>query len=195
MLKAILLFLLLNCPFVAHAQTNAPEMQKQIKSFKNSKRFRVSYDKFDDATVVIVGLFFLDYAKLNPDNNFQMGAGFGYHGSGVPHDVNQFQLIFVANGDYDWSFLDDRTLKLIVDGERLSLGEADRTGKVGHNWLGKLNLRESMIVNVPAEVFLKLGQAKNVEMRLGRKEIKLKDEHLQAFRNLAELSTLQAATK
>jgi hypothetical protein len=42
---------------------------------------------------------------------------------------------------------------------------------------------------VPKDVFVKLSQAKTIEMRLGRKEVKLKDEHTQAFRDLITLAT------
>jgi hypothetical protein len=184
MRKIVPLLLLLAVPFAFHAQ----DLKSQIKTFKNSRRFKVVYDKFDDTTLVTVGPFYLDADFMEPDNNFQLAAGFIFNGSGQPKDVSDFNLVFIANGDRDWKFLENRMLKMIVDGERMSFGEADRSSKIGKNWLGEVRLKETLFVSVPKDVFVKLSQARTIEMRLGRKEIKLKDEHTQAFRDLLTLA-------
>lgn len=168
---------------------SAPEatFKQRVAKFKNSKRFEMRYDKFDDRTLVKVGPFYLWNELLKPENNFQMAAGFAFTGQKLAEQVDQFALIFVVNGD-NWKFLEGRTLKMIADDERFDLGEADRTGKVGRSFFGDVRVKESLIVAVPAEVFAKMMTAKKVEMRLGQREFKLKDEHLQAFRDLMSLT-------
>lgn len=182
---ALSLVLTVFWPVVSSAQNSV--LKEKIKKFKNSKRYDVRYDKFDDQTLVRVGPFFLSADLLNPSNNFQMMAAFSYAGQSNGQPVEQYELVFISNGQ-DWSFLDDRDLKAIVDGERKSFGEAKRKGDIGRNWLGEVRVKEALFVTVPAEDFRKISEAKKVEMRLGRKEFKLKDEHLQAFRDLQSLA-------
>jgi hypothetical protein len=171
------------------ASAQDPALKEQVKKFKNGKRYSVRYDKFDDRTVVAVGPFFLDHELMNPNNNFQMYIGFSFAGGGKPEDVTGYHLLFISNGNRKWSFTDDSTLKAIIDGERLNLGEASHKADVGRRMFGELNLKESLYVSVPADVFGGLAKAKEVEMRLGRKEFTLKGEHLQAFKDLYSLAS------
>lgn len=172
----------------APCRAQQPALRERTKKFKNSRRWDVRYDKFDDVTTVRVGPFFVSAELLNPNNNLQLYTGFSFAGSGEPKTVEEFQLLFVSNSDDRWNYLDDSTLKAIVDGERVSLGEATRKSDVGRRLFGEINLKESLLLRVPRATFERLARAERVEMRLGRKEIKIKDEHLQAFRDLLSLS-------
>jgi len=69
----------------------------------------------------------------------------------------------------------------LVDGE-ISLGRAARDSDVE---LG--SMKKFLAVNLPYTTLLKIANGKNVDMKLGRKEFKLKDEdeHLEGFRDLA----------
>jgi len=60
----------------------------------------------------------------------------------------------------------------------LILGRRDSDIKLG-------GVNEALAVSVPYETFLKIANGTSVEMKLGVKEFKLKDEHLEGFRDLA----------
>jgi hypothetical protein len=162
-------------------------LKEKVKKFKNSRRFSVRYDRFDDRTFVTVGPFFLDHDLLDPNNNFQMASGFSFAGASQSQPVEQYQLIFLSS-DEDWKFSDNSDLKAIVDGERMALGEASRKSKVDSTWMGEVKTKETLLIDVPADVFNKIAHAKKVEMRLGKKEFKIKEEHRHAFRDLLSLT-------
>ena len=148
---------------------------------KHKSRIGMMYDKFKDESTVIVGPYFLtsgmEYALTN--SQFQMMAAFTFTGQKLEKPVDHVTLAFLSSSK-EWTFLQDQDLYVLVDGERLSLGKAERDSDIK---LG--GVKEYLGVSLPYDTFLKIANGKNVEMKLGPKEFKLKDEHLEGFRDLA----------
>jgi hypothetical protein len=172
---------LLACTAPAAAQDSAQGSKPQPpanREFKHKARIEVKYDRFEDETHVkleptrVLGGFYEDV---------KMGASFFYKGQKVSAP-DYFYILFVTNTK-EWRFLRDsqRELTALADGERLALGTLDRDSHVRES--GRVS--EIMVKEIPYETFLKIVNAKKVEMKLGSYEFELKEELLEALRDLA----------
>lgn len=170
--SALLFLLLLTSPL--HAQG----INQKIKTFRNSKRFIVQYDKFKNRTWVSVW--------------FATGSKFGGALSGEVSFLGEQPegkadyFFAVASFSGNWRYLDesDRELYAIIDGERMRLGIGDRDSSI----MPSASVREQITFKVDAETFAKLANSKSVELKVGLIEFKLKDEHQEAFRDLISLT-------
>jgi hypothetical protein len=160
----------------AKAQTR--QLQPPTKrAFKHKAKIESKYDRFKDQTQVqletkrVMGGFLED---------IKMGASFFYKGQkAMPEDI----ILVFRSSTQDWRFLreTDRELIALADGERLPLGTLDRDSQV----LSGGRVIEVMATDVPYEAFMTIVNAKKVEMKLGRYQFELKEEHLEALRDLA----------
>lgn len=172
---------------VAHAQgTKASiDLKQRIKTFKNSGRFSIRYDKFKDITDVSVGPFAISPVK---GSVLGMNAEFSFAGQTVQEDVSVVSLVFSSYSAFrgaGWTFVDHRDLYGIIDGERLELGEGAWKSHIG-------NLSsEELVFTLPIATLRKIAEAKTVELKVGLVELKLKEEHLIAFRDLLSLTKRQ----
>lgn len=167
-----LVFLALSiCP-CALGQTDG--LQQRIKTFRNSKRFAVNYDRFKDQTRVSVGPFIPKSVTIE--------ARFYFKGKQLADPITDAYLMLRSYGS-DWRFLNNRTLYAIIDSERINFGEGNRVSFIQ---LGSVS--ETLIFTVPIETFKKLAHAKSVEFKVSDAEFSLNDEHLQAFRDLLSLT-------
>ena len=168
-------------PFLGHSQTK--ELQQKVKGFKNNKRFAVTYDKFKDISIVSVVFVTSGTARLMVTGSmYLMEASFGFRGQELNSSVDTFYLAFDHTGK-EWDFLRNRDLYLIIDGERVSFSDGHHDGKVGGG-----GISERLLFEIPRDTFTKIATAKSVELRVGSYQTKLKDEHLQAFRDLMSLT-------
>lgn len=156
------------------------DIKQRIKGFKNSGRFSVRYDKFRDSTLVSVGPFFIGGTKAYVMSGFQleMSAHFFWN----TEQQSQHVYLRFKSTSRDWKFLKDSELLALVDGERMRFGEGERDSDIGRR-----RVSESMIYTVPTDLFVRLGKAASAELKLGRIELALKDEHKEAFRDLLSL--------
>ena len=174
------LILILTCTIMigglSFGQETKPstDLKQKIKTFKNSKRFAVDYDKFKDETHVHVGPFFT--------MPLGMSAHFFFKGQTVQEDIDKIYLTFHSYSS-DWRFLNDRTLYAIIDGERTELRDADRSSDIS---LGSVS--ETLIYTLPTDTFRKIAEAKTIQLRVGSVEVKVKDEHQIAFKDLLTLT-------
>jgi hypothetical protein len=179
MKRALALVLLLFC-VAGYAQSPAPSVETlkaQIKTFKNQKRYGVRYDKFTDVTTV---WFRFD---LN-EGGRRLGAILKFTGGG---DATRY-VVYEDRGS-DWQHLEHRRLYALIDGERVDLGLGERDSKVSGAgyYRGNVSVWESLTFPINADGFDQLAKGQSVELKIGRREIKLKDEHRQAFRDLLSL--------
>jgi hypothetical protein len=76
-------------------------------------------------------------------------------------------------------------MSLIIDGEAVNLGAMKlitaRRFELGR---GALYYREDLAYAIPYEGFVRMASAKKVTVKVGRTELKLKNEHLEAMRDL-----------
>jgi hypothetical protein len=157
----------------AYAQS---DLEAKTKSFKNNKRFQVTYDRFKDRTWVTAGPF-IDRVNIT--------ASFTFEGERQTRPISDVMLILDSHSN-TWRFLNNRDLYAIVDGERLELGEGRRTGYVSTGYRS-VGVTERLIFDVPLAVFEKFSTAKSVELKVGFIEFALKNEHVIAFRDLLSL--------
>lgn len=185
---AIVLLAIPSLMYAPSAHTNgttAPDFDSKTKTFRNSKKFTVQYDKFRDESRVAVGPF--DVADLLRGvriYSLKMTARFIYSGRDVKQPSEDFALLFRSRSD-EWKFLKNREMYMLVDGERISIGEAEYDGDVERRGT---DVSEFLAFPIPPNVFKRLAYAKQAEFKIGRWAITLKDEHLEAFRNLYSLS-------
>lgn len=162
------------------ASPESADIQQRIKNFRNSKRFSIRYDKFRDDTLVSVGPFFIGGTKAYVMRGFQLEMT-----ASLLLDKGRIDYIYLRfhSSSRDWIFLKNSELLALVDGERLQFGEGDRDSDIRRG-----GVSESIIYSIPIEQFLKLGQAASTELKIGRVELTLKDEHKEAFRDLYSLA-------
>jgi len=167
----------------ARSKSKAPTVVKRDPdTFRNRRRFSTSYDKFKDETHVSVGPFFVGSTSSYVWSGFQLEMTAHFFSKGHITEQPAFFYLAFRSRSKEWQFLRSRELYALVDGERLALGEGDHDGDVR---LGGVS--EWLIYQLPAEVFYKLGTARHVEIKVGDMELTLKDEHLEAFRDLYSL--------
>jgi hypothetical protein len=162
---------------LAHAQS---DLKQRTKTFRNSKRFAIEYDKFKDETLAHVGPF----AISSKGGMVGLYGRFLFRGQSVQTPVETFYLGIIRYGR-QWQFLDTDKVYILVDGERYAL-DAARGSRLGNS---RAYLTEEWLtVPIDFRLFQKLGTAKSAELKAGSIEAKLKDEHLEAFRDLLSLA-------
>ena len=170
--SALLFLLLLTSPL--HAQG----IKQKIKTFRNSKRFIVKYDKFKNRTWVSV------WFATGSKSGGGLSGEVSFQGEEPEGKADYFFAIASYSGN--WRYLDksDRELYAIIDGERMQLGIGDRDSSI----MPGASVREDITFKLDAETFAKLANSKSVELKVGLIEFKLKDEHQEAFRDLISLT-------
>ena len=164
----------------AGSRSKAPTVVKRDPdTFRNRRRFSTRYDKFKDETHVSVGPFFIGGTKSYVWSGFQLEMTAHFFSKGrITEQPTVFYLAFRSSSK-EWQFLRSRELYALVDGERLALGEGDHDSDIRFGGVSEL-----LIYQLSADVFYKLGTAHHVELKIGNMELTLKDEHLEAFRDL-----------
>lgn len=179
--SALLFLLLLTSPLYAQG------IKQKIKTFRNSKRFLVKYDKFKDRTWV--QCWFATGSKRGGS----LSGAVSFQGEQQPKG-NAAYFFILGSYSRDWRYHDDdaRQLYAIIDGERLRLGIGDRDGDVMSSGvfssLSGVTVHEQITFTLDAEMFARLATSKSVELKIGPIEFKLKDEHQEAFRDLISLT-------
>lgn len=179
-MKALLLILALAVSIQCQS-----DLKAKTKTFRNSKRFSVEYDKFKDRSTISVGPFATPPEGKGARGMFGVYARFFFQGPEVKTPVETFYLGIVCYGR-DWQFLYTEKVYLLIDGERLAI-EAQRSSKIGDSRWSSLT-SEWLVIPVSADVFQRVVNAKSVELKAGNFETKLKEEHQTAFRDLLSLS-------
>lgn len=179
-MKALLLILVLAVGVQCQS-----DLKAKTKTFRNSKRFSVEYDKFKDQSIVSVGPFSTPPESKGTRGMFGVYARFLFQGSEVKTPVDTFYLGIVCYGR-DWQFLHAEKVYLLIDGERLSI-DAQRSSNIGDSRWSSLT-SEWLIIPVDVDVFQRIVNAKSVELKAGNFETRLKEEHQTAFRDLLSLS-------
>ena len=80
--------------------------------------------------------------------------------------------------------LGERDLSAVADGETLRLGRMSLASQgVSDGWLAE-DTKETLEVEVPYEVFLKLARAAYVELSVGKTTFALRDKNVAALRDM-----------
>lgn len=154
-----------------------------VANGQTNKRISQKYDKFKDTTRVTLKLYNVGGSSDSAfyGGRLSMAASFVFRGQqlqAAPEDV----VMSFTSTSQEWQYLYSRDLYAIVDGERMSLGTAERFSEVGRG-----TVQEELVLLIPLDTFARIANATTVEMKLGRKEFALKEEHLKRFRDLFAL--------
>jgi len=179
----VAIFALLIFPFSALPQQDEAALKAKIKGFRNNKRFLIRYDKFTDKATVLVAPFGLSSTGEYMAGGHMLGiaASFGFEGQALKSPPAAYFIVFYYTGK-NWLLLNDRTVYLIADGERFKFEDNKRESDVRRG-----GVSERLLVPVPAADFERIANAKTVEVKVGGRAYQLKEEHLEAFRDLASL--------
>jgi hypothetical protein len=170
-------------------------------SLAQAQSLTTKYDRFEDVTTASTENIRIKVLERNerrdgklvlvhPDMPFwevNMMAMYKFKGEQKPATPGPFVLGFVTKSD-EWVFKGDADLYAIVDGQRLKVARMSRGGEV-KRFLNTVDVQETLISYIPAETFLKIANAKKVEMRLGTFEFEVTEDQLKALHGLAEYAT------
>ena len=171
-LKTLAFTLLFALLFVAG--TNAQNKKPEIK---------VEYDKFKDGTFVGFEPVMVGAAQ---DSTLRLGMLTGFKGQ-IPKKPNDLMLIFASPSFVETNqHKSNRSLIILADDERYVMGEASYEVKYDM----PLYL-EIMAVKVPYNSFMKLSEAKKIEMQFGSAEFTLNESLMEALRSLASHARVQ----
>jgi hypothetical protein len=139
------------------------------------------YDRFQNLST----LYFLwRTVDIGRYGYFELFFGGSYIYSGTQIVPGGRTVLMVQYNRYgSLSELPNHHLELLVDGERLDLGEFAVTNKEA---IAAQSVRVTVASLVPFEIISRLGNARLVEGRFGGIEFVLKDRIIVAFRDLAD---------
>lgn len=138
---------------------------------------RIEYDEKSDTTKVMLNPIIL-VSKKHEELRL---AAFSSHQGKAHAPPKEVALVFIsltaaAANKYESA----RKLTIIADGERFMCGETQRTTQSE-----KGLFIESLMSVVPFETFVKVARAKEVTVKLGFTEVKLKPEQVMLLREAA----------
>lgn len=135
------------------------------------------FDRFRDQTIIS-----FRPPGLNLGGKLTLTAMFSFSGKEITEPLGANHLVnlgFASTSD-TWKYLRNHYLILLVNGDRLDLGELDHHGSTG-----KGSVIEVMWAKIPAKTFLKIVNAKKVEGQLFTTEFTLSHDTMEALRDFA----------
>ena len=119
----------------------------------------------------------------------QILAGFDYKTDALKNNIETFSIAFSAQGK-NFEFFKNQHLYVIADGERFDLGEGDYESGLKRNFLSELKTNEILSFDLSRERFEKFSTAKALEIKVGSREFKIKENTQRGFANVLILGTL-----
>lgn len=183
-MKIFLLILIFTFPLFA--QKSEAELKSQVKTFKHNRQYIVKYDKFTDVTSVMYMGSILNSTFSYMASGTMIQIGVIYDSKPINGKTeNQFTLYFRATGK-NWAFLKDTSLYALADEKRFELGEGNRDSDIGRSISG-MQTKELLTFPMTTELLSNLANAKSLEIKIGGKEFKVKDDDKEAFLNILKL--------
>jgi hypothetical protein len=183
----LLLIVALVFACVAHGAAQ----DKGTKSkFKHEGKFQATYDRAQDRTVVAFQPYGVNVNYRDPLESVAITAGFIHPGQTLtsPPQFIEFGVISQSRGGWEFEREKDRQLTLVIDGEVINVGEM-KLITARRFTIGALYYREDLAYTMPYEGFVRMASAKKVSVKVGRTELKLRNEHLEAMRELVSRAT------
>ena len=153
------------------------EVERNASMKAKTYEITYDYDRFKNQTTVqveagqtLLGLY--------------LGTGYLSSGS-LPRKPDYFFLRFDSSSR-DWRFLDEssRDLNLLIDGQPIRFGAMDRIKDRINTNTYAVSVNERLLILVPFEQYIRIAQAKVIEVQLGRAEFRLTDKQIQALREV-----------
>jgi hypothetical protein len=180
-MKQLLILIMLTVSTTAFGQT----IEQQIATFESPKQYQYKYDKFKDYTSVLTAPQNLKPIDKKKGVEYGLAAFYAMGFSGSETDKKgspEFQL-GIASYSSDWRFLRATKLILLIDGERLDLGNGRRSSSVGRG-----SVTEYLTYTLSADDLDRIGKSSTVELQVGNFEGRLSDESLRIAKNIRTLA-------
>jgi hypothetical protein len=180
--------------------SNSPSVAK--RKYKHDAEIASVYEKAKDHTTVIMQLY-----RITDENTDRMlypipqlpyiaiGAAFGYPGRLLK--TTAAAIDFKIRTDYEGPSLfrnkEMPELIAVVDGENISLGKTSLAGSKTATTIVRPRqiTSELLVATFTYEGLLRLANAKTVSMKIGQLEFKLRENHLEALRDLSSRMAAQ----
>lgn len=161
---------------------NAKEKARaEAKALADRIPITSEYDRFQNISSLSFLWRTVDIGKYG---FFELYWGSSYIYSGTVVNSNGKTVLLLQYNRYNsFSELPNHHLELIVDGERIDLGEFQVTGKEA---IAAHSIRVTVASLIPFETLVKLGNAKLIEARFGGVEFTLKDKIISAMHDLTD---------
>lgn len=156
-------------------------------------KIETSYDAVKDTTT----------ARLNPmqvygealasssyvgDDGASFYASFTYAGRTLSAPPKRVLITLISTSE-DWKYTDPRKLIAVVDGKRLKIGPLEFAPSFAVKALADSisadSVSQQIAISLPYKTFLRIANGKKVRIRMGPREFKLEESHLEALRDLA----------
>lgn len=182
--------------FVLFTSAAAQEVTIEQLQTKANKKIEITYDKFKDKTFVKTrpvdlvsgGEKFAAGVVRGSDliiaTRFALTAGFAFEGNTLKEKPTHY-LIALVTASNKWMFLNESSLYILYDNERVELKALDRQSSIQNRGVAEL-----MAYIITAEKLEKIANAKNVEVKASIYSKPLKKEFLESLRNLIALSKI-----
>ena len=184
------LAVVLTCAALGFAQGAAPALPRV---FAHDGKIETSYDEVKDTTTVRLNPMQL-YGEALASSNYvgddgaRFYASFTYPGrtsSAPPKRV----LITLISTSEDWKYKDSLKLTALVDGKHLKIGPLEHAPsfavKAPADSISADSVSQEIAISLPYKTFLRIANGKKVRIRMGPREFKLEENHLEALRDLA----------
>ncbi|HKO42002.1 MAG TPA: hypothetical protein VJU84_01825 [Pyrinomonadaceae bacterium] len=192
--KLVLLLMVLVCiGQVTIAQSTDQNFAYPKRPFKHDGKFGTEYEPREDNTIVTLEPVVVEASPAGKEL-LRLAAVFQYPGK-VPTKPKHISLGFY--GDYpQCRFSAQPKMTVLVDGERIEFGwnargirerKPDEEGVAFsfNEGAGGARCEELMFMTISQKNFLRVVNAKNVEMQIDELKFKLTEANLEALRDLA----------
>lgn len=156
-------------------------------------KIETSYDEVKDATTV----------RLNPmqvygeplassnyvgDDGARFYASFTYPGRTLSAPPKRVLITLISTSE-DWKYAASLKLIAVVDGKRLKIGPLEYAPsfavKAPADSTSADTVSQKIAISLPYKTFLRIANGKKVRIRMGPREFRLEENHLEALRDLA----------
>jgi len=165
------------------------------RKFKHNGEINAHYDPSSNKTTVVLNPYRISVSSTEiPENKeyFTMMCGFTYSGRTLTGGPDTIEFHIISDGTRGWKFDDDkkRILSISIDGERIQLG-AMTVVRAKHYAYGgspvnyaRTGFLEELYTVLTYEAMTKIASGKRVSLNVGQQNIDLKNEHMEALRDL-----------
>ena len=195
-----LLIILSACCYAQSVAQDAKPAGVAKRNFKHHAKIEASYDPSSNKTTVVLNSYKLSESTTEAIGNmeyFYIMCGFTYDGRVLTATPNRIELHIISDGTRGWKFDNDskRVLTITVDGERLELGTMTvvrsrhyqlSSSPVSYSRSGYL---EEVYTALTYDGMVKVASGKRVLLNIGQLKLELRDEHMEALRDLVSRMT------
>ncbi|MCU1289473.1 MAG: hypothetical protein JWN60_1702 [Acidobacteria bacterium] len=184
-MKKLFPLLFLMFAFTASGQS----LQDKINTFEQKNAYKIDYDKSSDRTIVTIGEAVVRRAEesKSPVNAISMGATFSFSGEDLKDNVGEYRL-YLQSSCPRWCFLENHSLILLTDSEKIDLGNGEFNARVGYGH-GE-GVTETMVYTLRPSDLAAIANSQTSRLKLGNFVFVLNEDHKRMLKNAVELGTI-----